>query len=97
MKIDRPIYFYVANLGSEVQRILSWKERGDKEAMRNAYNRSISIIQTIKSFNKKNANIEMGILEECLSNFIVGKDTLITRNQISSYFNPFALRITNNL
>jgi len=33
---EKPIYFYVANLGSEVQRMFVWKEKGDKEATQNA-------------------------------------------------------------
>ena len=45
---ERPLYFYVANLGSEIQRIFVWKEKGDREAMQNAYNRAISIIDKIK-------------------------------------------------
>lgn len=88
---ERPIYFYVANLGSEVQRIFVWKEKGDREAMQNAYKRAISIIDKIKSFDNKSANTEMDILQKAI------KENILNRNQISSYFNPFALRVMNNL
>ncbi len=98
MQKDKPIYFYVANLGSEVHRLLNWKEKGDKTAMKNAYQRSLEIIQTIKSFNNASANAEMDILRDCLKDYVSeNSEQLIDRNQISSYFNPFALRITNNL
>lgn len=95
---ERPLYFYVANLGSEIQRIFVWKEKGDREAMQNAYNRAISIIDKIKSFNNKSANTEMDILQKYFDKLILEKgEYSISRNQISSYFNPFALRVVNNL
>jgi len=83
--------FYMANLGSEVQRVLSWKEKGDKEATKNAYKRAISIIGKIKSFNNKSANAEMDILQKSL------EKSVLDRSQMSSYFSPFALRVINNL
>jgi hypothetical protein len=96
--IKRPIYFYVANLGSEVQRIFGWKEKGDKEAMQNAFKRAVSIIDTIRSFENKNANAEMNILQKYLEKLISeDKESILDRNQISSYFNPFALRVISNL
>jgi len=88
---EKPLYFYVANLGSEIQRILVWKEKGDIEAMQNAYQRAISIIGKIKSFGNKSANTEMDILKKAI------EENILNRDQISAYFNPFALRITNNL
>ena len=88
----------MANLGSEVQRIFGWKEKGDKEAMQNAYERAIAIIHTIKNFGNKNANAEMDILQNSLTDFVSEKPMIsLNRNQISIYFNPFALRIMNNL
>jgi hypothetical protein len=89
--LEKPIYFYVANLGSEIQRVFSWKEKGDVEAMTNAYNRAIAIINKIKSFGNQNANIEMDIINEAL------EKNILNRKQMSSYFNPFALRVVNSL
>ena len=88
---EKPLYFYVANLGSEVQRFLGWKEKGDKEAMQNAYKRAISIIGKIKSLGNESANAEMDILQEAI------EKNILNRSQASSYFNPFALRVMNNL
>lgn len=91
---EKPIHFYVANLGSEVQRIFVWKEKGDKQAMQNAYKRAISIIDTIKNFHNKSADTEMNILLKSLENLISDNEKYaLDRNQISSYFNPFALRL----
>ena len=94
---ERPLYFYVANLGSEVQRIFSWKEKGDKEAAENAYKRAILIIDKIKNFGNKNANIEMDILLDSLKDLIYEKPEFIDRNQMSAYFNPFALRVMSTI
>lgn len=88
---EKPLYFYVANLGSEVQRMLSWKEKGDREAMQNAHQRVMVIIDKIKSFENKSANAEMDILQKTI------EENTLNRNQISSYFNHFALRVVNNL
>ncbi|OHB16198.1 MAG: hypothetical protein A2431_02200 [Candidatus Zambryskibacteria bacterium RIFOXYC1_FULL_39_10] len=92
------VCFYMANLGSEVQRIFSWKEKGDKETMQNAYKRATLIIDKIKSFNNESANAEMDILQKFFDELILEKmEYSISRNQISSYFNPFALRVINSL
>jgi hypothetical protein len=94
----RPIYFYVANLGSEVQRIFSWKEKNDEVALKNAYNRALGIIETVRSFENMNANTEMSILQKALEDLVSGnKNSYLSRNQISSYFNPFAFRVVNGL
>jgi hypothetical protein len=95
---EKSICFYVANLGSEVQRIFVWKERGDKEAMQEAFKRAISIIDKIKSFDNESANKEMDILKKSLKELISEEhESVLNRGQISSYFNPFALRVVNNL
>lgn len=96
MNQEKPIHFYVANLGSEIQRVLEWKEKDDKKSMQNAYKRALSIIDTIKNFGNRNANLEMGILQETINNMIANDDRCkVNRDQISAYFNPFALRMLN--
>jgi len=92
MNQDRSMNFYVANLGSEVQRMFGWREKGDNDAMQNAYQRIVIIIERIKEFGNKNANIEMDVLKKILSSIVVGgSEYLIDKSQISEYFNPFAL------
>ena len=94
---DRPIHFYVANLGSEIQRIFVWKEKGDKEAMQNAYKRALSIIETIKNFKNISANKEMQIISDFLVDLISERKEHIDRVQMSTYFNPFALRVIGSI
>ncbi len=60
--------------------------------------RAILIIDKIKSFGNANANAEMNILQNSLDDFILENSrSLISKNQISAYFNPFALRVVNSL
>ena len=95
---EKPIHFYVANLGSEIQRIFVWKEKGDRETMLNAYKRAVSIIDKIKNFGNQSANAEMDILQKSLEELTSeNKESNLNRNQMSLYFNPFALRVVNNL
>ncbi len=90
--------FYMANLGSEVQRVFSWKEKGDKKAMENTYQRAILIINRIKNFDNKSATAEMNILKKSLEKFVFeNKKYVLNRNQMYSYFNPFALRAMKNM
>jgi hypothetical protein len=94
---NKPLYFYVANLGSEIQRVFVWYEKNDEEALKNAVKRSMDIIETIKSFGNKSANIEMDILSKFLVDFVSGgKEYNINRKEISLYFNHFALRVINS-
>lgn len=94
---EKPIYFYVANLGSEVQRILVWREKGDLEAMRNAYERAVGIIEKIKSLGNKSANAEMEMLSGYLGKIVSSNsEETFDRNEISSFFNPFAVRVIND-
>ena len=90
--------FYMANLWSEVEKIFIWKEKGDKKAMQSAMNRVIPIIYKIKSFNNKSASAEINILEDVLNDLNnSSKKYLASRKQLSSYLNPFALRVINSM
>ena len=93
----KPLYFYVANLGSEIQRIFAWKEKNDNSAMKNAYYRANSLIEKIKNIASKNANVEICILQDLLKKFVIDGEQILNRDQISNFFNPFALRITDKL
>lgn len=88
---EKPLHFYVANLGSEIQRMLSWKEKGDMEAMHNARKRALAIIATVKNFGNSSASAEMDILEKAL------EEDILSRDQAFSYFSPFALRTLQSI
>jgi acetamidase/formamidase len=95
--VEKPIYFYMANLWSEVEKIFIWKERKDKEAMQSALRRAIPIIEKIKSFNNKSASFEASILEDILIDLDnPQRKYLASREELSSYLNHFALRLTQD-
>lgn len=97
-KLGKSLCFYTANLGSEIQRIFTWKEKGDTEAMKNAYDRAVLIIEKIREFGNQSANAEMNLLEENIGKLVSEKEEFyFDRNQMSAYFNPFAIRIMNSL
>ncbi len=90
---DKPVYFYMANLGSEVERIFVWKEKGDRTLMINAYNRAEKIINGIIDRKlSESATKELLMLKNVLTdlkNDVVG----ISRAEFASYFYPFARRV----
>ncbi len=98
MNTERNIYFYLANLGSEIQRMFLFKEKKDYTAMESCYNRTLPILEKIKSFKNSGANTEIDILAEVLLDLKSGGERFeIKKADMSSYFNPFALMITRNL
>ena len=84
----------MANLWSEVEKIFLSKERGDGKSMQSAMSRAMPIIEKIKSFDNKSANSEINILQDILIDLNSSKPKyLVNRKQMSSYLNPFALRV----
>ena len=96
--MDKPIYFYVANLWSEIEKIFIWKEKGDEIAMKSAFDRAIPIINKIQSMNNASASFEMAILKDVLIDI---KNSMekhsVSREQIASFLSPFALRVVNEM
>lgn len=91
---ERPIYFYMANLWSEVEKIFIYKEKGENELMQSALTRAVSIINKIKSFDNKSATFEINILENIITDLVGDQNkNSVFRSQLSSYLNPFALRV----
>ena len=90
---EKPIYFYMANLWSEVEKIFISKEKGDDASSRSAFRRAMPIIAKIKSFNNKSASFEIDILRDILDDLNnISRKYLADRKQLSSYLYPFALR-----
>lgn len=90
---EKPIYFYMANLWSEIEKIFIGKERGDEEMIRSALSRATPIIKKLETFDNNNANKEIHILKEVVRDIGGKKTCKINRAEISSYFSPFAMRV----
>ena len=90
---EKPIYFYMANLWSEVEKIFISNEKGDNASSQSAFRRAMPIIAKIKSFNNKSASFEIDILQDILNDLnSIPRKYLADRKQISAYLYPFALR-----
>jgi hypothetical protein len=91
---ERPNYFYMANLWSEVEKIFIWQERGDKNAMSSASSRALSIIEKIKNSIDKGARAEALILEDVLMDLkSPNRKYLVSRSEMAAYLKPFASRL----
>ena len=91
---ERPNYFYMANLWSEVEKIFIWKERGDKSAMVSALGRALSILGSVKNSVDNGARAEAAILEDILIDLNnPNRKYAVSRSEMSSYLKPFASRL----
>ena len=93
MNTNRTTLFYMANLGSEISRVLLEYEKQDFEKMHNSIIRSKSIIEKIKEFPEMEGRTgELEILKliiEDLSN----KKFELNKNHLLDYFTPFAMKL----
>lgn len=88
--------FYMANLGSEMIRAFLLREKGDEEYVRLSVLRCFKIINDlIRSENRPAEIKEVLILEDILRDFMENnlKNYSISRKDLESYFNPFAMRV----
>ena len=95
MNNDRNLSFYMANLGSEISRIFSYKEKGQKELMENCYIRVKDIFSKLSILPEaKSRKLELDILADVLNDFQknTGKYE-ITEESLKNYFLPFAIRV----
>ncbi len=87
--------FLMANLGSEVSRAFSFKEKNEQKFFEESVSRCKNILDKVMSLSEmKNRKSELSNLQNILSNpdlFLENKKSL------QSYFDPFALRLMNRL
>ena len=93
MNTTRTPLFYMANLGSEMSRILLEYEKKDFEKMENSILRAEDIIKKIKEFPEmKGRTDELEILKSIIEDLNQKKFEL-DKNQLLGYFSPFAIRL----
>lgn len=90
MNNARTPLFYMANLGAEVSRLLSFRAQGDTARADACLARTQAILVKIAEFPEMRSRTpEIDILKQA----IVGTIS-IPSDQLKAYFVPFALRIT---
>lgn len=87
----------MANLGAEVSRIISAKEKGDAVLMQGALKRAERMLDEIKSLPDMQPRIaEIEMLGEAIQSLPRPAPELnIPHKNIKSYFMPFAMRMMN--
>ena len=95
MIVARTPLFLMANLGSEVSRMFSASERGERLMAEKSEERALRILLQIKSFPEmKQRRAELDILESAISDCLKeDRDFKIHSADLENYFLPFAMRI----
>ncbi len=92
MNTKRTPLFYMANLGSEVSRILSEYQREDFERMQNSIIRAENIMKKIEEFPEmKGRTGELEILRSIIGG-LRRRKLEINKEHLVDYFTPFAIR-----
>lgn len=93
MNAVRTPLFYMANLGSEVSRILLEYKKEDFEKMRHSILRAKNIIEKIEEFPEmKGRTGELDILKSIIHD-LNQKKLKIESDHLINYFTPFAMRL----
>jgi len=94
MNAKRNSTFLMANLGSEITRLLSAREEKKSDLMKGAYDRSISIFNELYSRRDMiNRRSELDILKQVIDSIIIKtSDIKLDPSYLKAYFMPFALR-----
>ena len=95
MNTQRTSLFLMANLGSEVSRIISLTEKHEDVLAKEALSRANKIITEIKALPDMKTRLhEIDALSKVIENIVESKPALhIPAKHIKSYFLPFASRL----
>ncbi|MBI4225360.1 MAG: hypothetical protein HY617_03440 [Candidatus Sungbacteria bacterium] len=95
MNTERTPLFLMANLGAEVSRILSFKERHEDVLAQEALARAQKILTEIKALPDMKTRLqEINVLAKVIESIMEPKPALsISPEHIKSYFIPFSLRL----
>ena len=88
---EMPIGVQLANVGSEVNRAISWKKRGNEQRTASFCNKAIDFLEIIKT-DKKNVN-RIGELDFCieeLKDYFFGENKYNTTDEsLMRYYDAF--------
>lgn len=99
MKTERTATFLMANLGSEVSRLLSSLERKDVAMAQNSRARAETILHEIElKPEMKPRQPEIKILEEVIQDLFETPPHLsVSKQDLNNYFLPFATRALSSV
>jgi hypothetical protein len=95
MNTERTSLFLMANLGAEVSRLLSAKEKNDTAETNESLARALKIIEKINAMSDMQTRLgEISLLRQVIVDIVEPKPILqASRKELTSYFEPFALRL----
>lgn len=92
--MERTPLFYLANLGSEINRIFSLKEKGLFKESEEAHSRSLDIIEKLlKHPDLEGRTQEIEILRNYLEQSLEKEYSSHSKNEWQGYFSPYAMRL----
>lgn len=94
---DKSICFQIANIGSEIERTISWKKRGNTNYSRQAFDRALELIDltlagalTLAQFR------EITRIRELLADWYIGNNSWKSTDESwQKYFLAFAVAARN--
>jgi hypothetical protein len=96
MTNERTPMFLMANLGSEVTRLLSAKKCGDGGSVKEALKRCRGILRTLgESCSERSAREELRLLQSVIERQVADSADvpLVLEQSLKRYFVPFAVRV----
>lgn len=89
---------HMANIGSEIERTILWKEKGNKEYSFKAFERALELLYLTIAFNNKKSRLkELTRLREILIDYFVFDNQYHSSSQLwRKYFFPFYYAVQRN-
>jgi hypothetical protein len=96
MNAERTSLFLIANLGAEVARLLSFREKNEVDAARESFKRAEGILARLQVLPEMQTRLEeLTLLSAVIADFHADERTLsVSPEDLQEYFYPFALRLT---
>lgn len=93
VEMEQTSLFYMANLGSEVNRIFSLKEKGLSRGADAAYARAAAIVEKLLSHTELAGRTqEIQILKNYLESSFRSESAQFFKKELQGYFTPYASR-----
>jgi hypothetical protein len=92
------LFEQMANIGSEVERAIKWKEKNNPEYSQLSFYRSLELVDLTINDRKHSVHLkEITRLRECLVDFFAGENNYCSsNNNWSKYFYPFNFAARSN-
>ena len=92
--MERTPLFYMANLGSEVHRIFTLKEKGLLKEAEGALTRALGIVEKLLNHpDLEGRTEEIKMLKDYLEQSVKGERVQLLKEEWQRYFSPYANRL----